>query len=161
MNIEQLLRNYRANTGKLKILEDNKSKIEEELRQAIPDSVKYMGSPVLSLVPFSVTNKFKSLTEDAGIQSKEYKSELQDILAKTNNDIIYLKRVVLLTETLLGILGDEERFILENLYINNYQKYYIPNLYKEKFQQPISMRTIWNKKDRAFEKIESFLKEVA
>ena len=161
MNIEKLLRDYRKNQGKLKILRDDAEKIEEELRLIIHDSVKYMSNSALSHVPFSVTNKFKSLTEDAGIKSANCTEELRTLLEKVRKDISDTERIVLFTETVLNILGDEERFIVENLYVNNYQKYYIPNLYRDKFQQPISMKTIWNKKAIAFEKIGEFLQEVA
>jgi hypothetical protein len=175
-NIEVLLRQYRENKSDYEICLKELMRLEQQLILHEKGKVESKDeiieglcnhAPILSAIPKSITNKFSSMTEDAVMNYRYYlQPSLLEITA-INETIKQKSRLLMqyhqqieLVEDLLSALNDQERFIVETIYIKGFNQRQSMQMFNAELPQCFiqNKETFIHKKFKALAKMMKRLK---
>ena len=154
INIEEMLEKYKSNRSQLELLECKMQRKENEIQLLDPS---YISAVQYSDMPKSKTNKFSSVVENTVIETelnKEEANRLKGELWDMASEHFDLKLKVKEVNALLEGLTEEERFVIEQFYINDVTWRIVAERYCKEFGIYISKTPLKNKRDNAFEKME-------
>lgn len=156
MNIEKELFEYRQNLSRLKYF--RKELLSLMSPEFFPDSVSYYSSPVFDNPIISETNKFHSITENAGIKLEKVNKKIEEKKDRIKKDIRVLQDRIQTVDILLESLDDQENFILKNFYISGLQWFLVAIQYQKTYGQPISVQHLKSKRTIAIKKMEGIMR---
>lgn len=151
--IEQKLREYKSNLSKLRLIECEETRLQNELQLVEPS---YISGTAYSDMPKSQTNKFSSITENGAIeleQAKTTKVQLKTDLTLLRWDKREYQRNVDYVSALLDGLTTEERFVIESFYFDKLTWPMIADRYRKEFGVYKSIRPLKYKRDDALKKL--------
>jgi hypothetical protein len=156
LNIEKELQEYRQNLSKLKYLRKELSDLISP--EFFPDSVSYYNSPVFNKPLLSETNKFNSITENAGLKLQAVNKKLEEKQRRLRKEIKDLSGIIYTVDILLESLDNQELFIIKEKYFEGAQWFLVAINYQKIYGQPISPRTLKAKKTIAIKKMERVMR---
>lgn len=170
--LEVLFRKYRENVSDYAFVLESVKKLEKQLHlhesgniETKDESIEGLSiqSPTLSDIPKSETNKFTSTTESVAINYLHYLQPsvleikaIKAIIAEKQTVLEQLADEIKIVDNLLISLTDQERFVIEHLYIKGLTyKQTILN-YNKTFEQSSIYwaKTLWYIRKRAFTKMQ-------
>lgn len=152
--IEQKLREYKSDLSKLHLIECEMQRIENDIQLIDPS---YISAVSYSDMPKSRTNKFSSVVENSVLETEKNREEADRLKAELwqmAKDRIILQCKTEYVQALLEGLTEEERFVVEQFYINDVTWRIVAERYRKEFGIYISRTPLKNKRDNAFEKME-------
>ncbi len=172
--IEQLLMDYKENKAKLKMADLEIEGLEEMLHSgkllfSEKDSECIEGismkARAVNGMPKNIDNRFRSTTEDAALNyhnesvSITDPQSIRERIVELKNRTYLLRMDVCQVETALELLTREQRFIVEQYYIEGYNWHEIEEQYELNFRFRYTERTLQTWRDKAIKKMESVIRK--
>jgi hypothetical protein len=174
--VKELFKAYRHNVcilkEKEKIYENYKKMYEEEVKApvySVDETIEGMviGSSILSDMPRSRTNAFRSITENVALNymdeigpNQTTLNKILKAMADVQKEIKKLKDDISLTDNLLSALTDKEQFIIKQTLIHGYTNREASNYYNEHFQIPLYERNFRKVKMEAVKEMFEIIKKM-
>jgi chromosome segregation ATPase len=153
-DLEEMLKKHKENLSNRLSAENEIERLENKLKLLEPS---YIQGTAYSDMPKSKTNKFHSTVENNVIDMEYQQTEISALKSNLEwwrdelKEYQYRTRKV---EALLEGLTEEEKFVVEQFYINDVTWRIVAERYRKEFGVYISRTPLKNKRDNAFEKME-------
>lgn len=151
--IENKLREYKSNLSRLKLIECEIKRIENDIELMDPS---YISGTAYSQTPKSITNKFNSIVENTVVEIEKNKADMDKLKA----ELWQLKkdRVILMikgeyVEALLEGLTEEERFVVEKFYFDGLAWHVVAEKYRKEYGVYKTFKTMKAKRNEALQKM--------
>ena len=159
MNIELMLKCYRANKARLDLLKLEEGKIMRELVEL----EGYNGASAVdtSREAISKTNKFSSVVENEVVSRENNCGEIQGLkssLKEINDNIFTVMYEIGQVDALIDSLTDEQRFIVDCFFRRGFIWRLVAEEYRKEFGENMEKRTLQSIKKRAMLQMEELVK---